>query len=376
MADKRDYYEVLGVKKDVSESDLKKAFLKLVKENHPDLHPGDKACEARMKEINEAYEVLSDADKRAKYDRLGFAGVDPNYGAGSPGGGFSGFGDFDLSDILSNLGFGGFNGFGGGTRNRNAPMRGQDIRVGLSISFEEAAFGCEKRIKLSRVEKCESCGGSGCAAGTTPEVCSHCRGSGQVFAQRRTAFGVMQSSQQCPMCGGSGKIIHQPCTKCGGAGVEKRQRTITVNIPAGADSNQTFALSGEGHAGENGGPAGDLLVTVSVRPHEFFIRDGNDVRYEMPVSVTQAILGSELDVPTIDGNVRFSIPEGTQPGEQFAIRGKGIPYMHSARRGDEIITVKVTIPRNLTIEQKDLVQQLDESLDGGAKRKRPKKFKL
>ncbi len=377
MANKRDYYQVLGVDKSVSPEDLKKAYRKLVKENHPDLHPGDKECEARMKEANEAYEVLSDADKRAKYDQFGFAGVDPNYGAGSPGGGFSGFGDFDLSDILGTVFGGGFGGFGGGSaRSRNAPQQGQSIRVGLSISFEEAAFGCDKQIKLNRVETCSECGGSGCEKGTTPEVCSQCRGSGMVMSQRRTAFGVMQSSQPCPKCGGKGKIIHQPCKKCGGAGSERRQTTISVSIPAGADTNQTFCLTGEGHAGTNGGPSGDLLVTISVRPHEYFVREGNTVFYEQTVSVTQAILGAELEIPTIDGPVRFSIPEGTQPGDRFTIRGKGIPYMRSPRRGDEVVTVKVAVPKNLTSEQKELVRKLDEELDGGGKKKRKPKFKI
>ncbi|MGM9522494.1 MAG: molecular chaperone DnaJ [Oscillospiraceae bacterium] len=371
MADKRDYYEVLGVGKNATDAELKKAFFKIAKENHPDLHPGDKECEQRLKEANEAYEVLSDKDKRAKYDQFGFAGVDPNFAA-SNGGGFSGgFDGFDLGDILGSV----FSGFGGDTaRNRNAPMRGESIRVGVSISFEEAAFGCDKRITVSRTETCDECGGNGCAQGTTPEVCPTCHGSGVVMTQKRTMFGVMQSSAECPKCGGRGKIIHQPCGKCHGSGTVRKQKTINVTIPAGIDNNQTFALRGQGHAGLNGGPAGDILVTVSVRPHEFFKREGFSILYEMPISVTQALLGADLEVPTLDGKVKYSIPEGTQSGDVFRLKGKGVPYRNG--RGDQYVTIKINIPKELTNEQRELVKKLDESLGGGAGGdSKPHKFK-
>lgn len=373
MADKRDYYEVLGVNRNASDSELKKAFYKLVKENHPDLHQGDKQCEERMKEINEAYEVLSDKEKRAKYDQFGFAGVDPNYGAGSPGGGFSGFGDFDLSDILANA-FGGFGGFGGSSsRSKNAPVKGASIRVNLNIKFEEAVFGCEKEIKITRQETCGECGGNGCEKGTTPEVCPQCHGSGMVMSQTSTMFGTMSSSRPCPKCRGEGKIIHQPCKNCGGSGIEKRQKTVKVSIPAGADEGQTFVLSGEGHCGKNGGPNGDLLVTLTVRKHEYFVRDGNNILYELPISVTQAILGAEIEVPTADGETNLSIPAGTQPGDRFTLRGKGVPYIRSKRRGDEIVTVKVVIPKELTIEQRGLVKKLDETMDDSGRAKKSRK---
>ena len=362
MADKRDYYEVLGVGRDASEADIKKAYRRLAKENHPDLHPDDKECEARFKEINEAYEVLSDSDKRSKYDQFGFAGVDPNYAASSGAGGFGdGFGDFDLGDIFGSF----FSGFGGGgARSRNAPIRGENIRIGVTVSFEEAAFGCDKNVSVSRIETCDECGGNGCAKGTTPEVCPTCKGTGTVMSQKRTMFGVMQTSSACTQCGGTGKIIHQPCSKCHGAGAVKRQKTISVNIPAGIDHNQTISLRGQGNAGLNGGPSGDLLITISIRPHQYFKREGSSVLYEMPVTVTQAILGAELEVPTLDGKVKYSIPEGTQSGTVFRLKGKGVPFLRGSGRGDQFVTVNVVIPKGLTSQQKELVRQLDDSMNG------------
>lgn len=365
MADqKRDYYEVLGIGKGASDDEIKKAYRKLAKENHPDLHPDDKGAEARFKEINEAYEVLSDGDKRAKYDQFGHAGVDPNFGAGGFGGGFGGM-DFDLGDIFGSI-FGG--GFGGGatTRNRNAPRKGESLRVGISVSFEEAAFGCEKEISVSRVDKCETCGGTGCEKGTTPERCSNCNGTGTVYTQQRTPFGVMQTTGECPKCHGTGKIIHQPCKTCRGAGAVRKQKKISVSIPAGIDNGQTISLRGQGNAGVNGGPAGDLLITVAVRPHNMFKREGSSVLCQMDISVTQAILGAELEVPTIDGKVKYTIPEGTQSGTVFRLRGKGIPYLRGSGRGDQYVTVNIKIPKNLTSEQKELLIKFDESLTGKA----------
>ncbi|MGX8699545.1 MAG: molecular chaperone DnaJ [bacterium] len=364
MAEKRDYYEVLGLGKDAGEGDIKRAFRKLAKENHPDLHPGDAAAEARFKEINEAYEVLSDPEKKSRYDQFGFAGVDPSYGAGQGGGAYGAdFGDIDLGDLFGSF-FGG--GFGGSGRTRNGPQKGASIQASVSITFEEAAFGCEKKITLNRSEVCPDCGGNGCEKGTTPEICPDCRGTGTVRTQRQTPFGIMQTQSECPRCGGKGKIIHQPCKSCRGQGYVRKQKTVSVNIPAGIDNNQTISLRNEGHAGRNGGPNGDVLIAVSVKPHAYFQREGTSVLYELPISVTQAILGDEVEVPTLDGKVKYQIPEGTQSGTVFRLRGKGIPYIRTGQRGDEYVTVTVEIPKNLTQKQRDLVRELAESMDGKA----------
>ena len=369
---KRDYYEVLGLQKSASEDEIKKAFRKAAKENHPDLHPGDKEAEARFKEINEAYEVLSDPDKKSRYDQFGFAGVDPNFGAGAGGAYSGGFGDFDLGDIFGNI-FGG--GFGGSARTRNSPMKGESIRQNVSISFEEAAFGCDKKITFNRVEPCPDCGGSGCAPGSSPQTCPDCRGTGTVVTQRQTMFGVMQTQTDCPKCGGRGKIINDPCKKCRGLGNVRRQKSIDFSIPAGIDDGQTVSKRGEGHAGLNGGPNGDLLVSVSVRPHEYFTREGTSVLLTYPISVTQAILGAEVEVPTLDGKVKYTIPEGTQSGTVFRLRGKGIPYLRSQdRRGDQFVTVAVEIPKALTKEQRELVEKLAASMNEKAPNLKKKKF--
>ena len=358
---KRDYYEVLGVSKNASDADIKRAYRKLAKENHPDLHPGDKACEARFKEANEAYEVLSNPDKKAKYDQFGFAGVDPNYGgAGGYGGGFTGDFDFgDLGDIFGSF-FGG--GFGGGQARRNGPVRGETIRTSVSISFEEAAFGCEKEVVIERTENCSECGGSGCAKGTTAEVCPECHGNGTTQVRRQTPMGIFATTQTCPKCGGRGKIIHHPYPKCRGVGTERRSRTIKAAIPAGIDNGQTISLRGQGHAGRNGGPAGDLHITVTVRPHEIFRREGNSVLCEAPISFVQAALGAEMEIPTIDGKVQYSIPEGTQSGTVFRLRGKGIPNLNGKGRGDQFVTVYVETPRNLTAEQREALKKFGETL--------------
>ena len=369
---KRDYYEVLGLQKSASEDEIKKAFRKAAKENHPDLHPGDKEAEARFKEINEAYEVLSDPDKKSRYDQFGFAGVDPNFGAGAGGAYSGGFGDFDLGDIFGNI-FGG--GFGGSARTRNSPMKGESIRQNVSISFEEAAFGCDKKITFNRVETCPDCGGSGCAPGSSPQTCPDCRGTGTVVTQRQTMFGVMQTQTDCPKCGGRGKIINDPCKKCRGLGNVRRQKSIDFSIPAGIDDGQTVSKRGEGHAGLNGGPNGDLLVSVSVRPHEYFTREGTSVLLTYPISVTQAILGAEVEVLTLDGKVKYTIPEGTQSGTVFRLRGKGIPYLRSQdRRGDQFVTVSVEIPKGLTKEQRELVEKLASSMNEKTPNLKKKKF--
>ena len=367
-AEKRDYYEVLGVGKDASADDIKKAYRKAAKENHPDLHPGDKECEERFKEVNEAYEVLSDEEKRKKYDQFGHAAFDPNAGFGGAGGGFGGFGDFgDLGDIFGS--FGDIFGFGGGGQraNPNAPRKGDNIRTSVSISFEEAAFGCEKEVTVGRVETCPDCNGSGCQPGTTPEVCPDCKGTGSVRTTQRTPFGMVQSSAACSKCRGTGKIIHQPCKTCKGMGAIRRQHKVKVTIPAGIDDGQAISQRGKGNAGVNGGPAGDLLVSVIVRPHARFERDGNSVLLEQPISFAQATLGAEIEVPTLDGKVKMNIPEGTQPGATFRLRGKGVPYLRGSGRGDQFVTVTVAVPKNLTGSQKELLRQYAAStgeLDG------------
>ena len=367
MADKRDYYEVLGVKKDATADEIKKAYRKLTKENHPDLHPGDKACEERFKEANEAYEILSDEEKRKKYDQYGHAAFDPNAGFGA--GGFDGFGGFGgFGDIFSDI----FGGFGGSTRsNPNAPRRGESVRATVNISFEEAAFGCKKEVTVAKVETCPDCKGTGCAPGTTPEICPDCKGTGSVTVSQRTPFGMMQSSTQCSKCRGTGRIIHQPCKTCRGMGAVRRQHKVEVNIPAGIDDGQTISKPGGGNAGVNGGPAGDLLVSVIVRPHARFERDGTSVLLDQEISYAQAVLGAEVEVPTLDGKVKLTIPEGTQPGAVFRLRGKGIPYLRGSGRGDQFVSVSIKVPKNLTGSQKELLRQYAASmgeLDGDAGR--------
>ena len=358
MADKRDYYEVLGVEKSASADELKKAYRKLAKENHPDLHPGDKECEARFKEVNEAYEVLSDEDKRAKYDQYGHAAFDPNAGFGGFGGfdGFGGFGDI-FGDIF---GFGGFG--GGGGRNPNAPRKGDSIRATATVKFEEAAFGCKKDVTVARVEQCPDCKGTGCAEGTTAEVCPDCKGAGVVKTSQRTPFGMVQSNAPCSKCKGKGKIIHTPCNMCRGMGSIRRQHKINVNIPAGADDGTTFSLRGQGNAGVNGGPAGDLLVTVIVQPHARFEREGSSVLLEQEISFAQAALGDEIEVITLDGKVKLTIPEGTQNDTVFRLRGKGIPYLRGQGRGDQYVTVRVKVPKNMSTNQKELLKQFANSM--------------
>ena len=362
---KRDYYEVLGVAKTASDDELKKAYRKLAKQYHPDMNPGDKGAEAKFKEINEAYEVLSDKDKRAKYDQFGHAGVDPNFGGGGFGGygDFVDFGDFGFGDILGDL-LGG--GFGGRSANRSGPQRGESLRAGVTISFEEAAFGCEKEISLTRLESCESCHGSGCAPGTTAEVCPDCRGSGTVRVQQRMGGMAFTSSAPCSRCRGTGKIIHQPCKSCGGGGNVRKQRKISVSIPQGINDKQAVSLRGQGNAGANNGPAGDLIVEVRVKPHPYFQREGTSVLYECPVSFYQAAMGAELEIPTIDGKVKYTLPAGTQPGATFRLRGKGIPELRGRGRGDQYVTVQVRVPTSLTNQQRDALQAFAEAMGESA----------
>ncbi len=373
---KRDYYEVLGVSKGASEDEIKKAYKKMARKYHPDLNPGDKNAEEKFKEVNEAYEVLSDANKKARYDQYGHAGVDPNFGAGGGfGGGFNGDFDFgDLGDIFGSF-FGG-SGFGGGRRsNPNAPSRGESIRMSLAISFEEAAFGCEKAVTIDRMETCESCHGNGCASGTTPEICPDCHGSGVVQVRRQTPMGVFATSSPCQRCGGKGRIIHQPCRECRGSGLVRKRKTIQASIPAGIDNGQTISIRGQGNAGQNGGPAGDLLITITVRPHEIFRREGTSVLCEAPITFPQAVMGAELEIPTIDGKVKYTLPEGTQSGTTFRLKGKGIPSLNGRGRGDQYVTVYIETPRNLNREQKEALKKFAESVGENNYEERKKFFR-
>jgi len=371
---KRDYYEVLGVDKKASADEIKKAYRKSAMKYHPDRNPGDKEAEEKFKEIGEAYEVLSDEGKRSRYDQFGFAGVDPNYGAGAGGygggfnGGFGGFGDFgDLGDI-----FGEF--FGGGARTRgnsaNAPRRGENILSQLELTFEEAAFGCEKEVAPQRIENCAVCNGSGSSDGQV-ETCATCRGSGQVRTTQNFMGMQMQSTAVCPKCNGKGKTIKNPCSTCKGKGKVRRSKLIKVKIPAGVDEGQSVRVRGEGNVGANGGPSGDLLVEVYIKRHPIFTRHGMDVLCEVPISFTQAALGAQIQVPTLDGTVSYDLPEGTQTGTAFTLAGKGIPEINNPRRrGNQRFTVVVETPTRLTREQKELLRQLDGTLEESPKRKK------
>lgn len=359
MADtKRDYYEVLGLQKGASEADIKKAYRQMAKKYHPDLNPGDKAAEEKFKEVGEAYEVLSDSEKRSRYDQFGHAGVDPNYGAGGAGSYNVDFGD--LGDLFGSF-FGG--GFGGGGRsNPNAPRRGADEHQTVMLSFEEAAKGCRKEVSYKRVETCNECGGTGAKPGTSPKTCPDCNGAGYVRVNQRTPFGVIQSQHSCDKCHGTGKIIEQRCSKCSGMGKVRVTSKKTVDFPAGVDEGQQVRVSGAGDQGSNGGVAGDLFVEVGVRPHPIFERDGYDVHMTQPITYGQAVLGAEIEVPTLDGNVKIKIPAGTQPGDENRMQSKGIQRLNSRSKGDQYVHFTVAVPKNVTEEQRELIMQLEKSM--------------
>ncbi|MBQ1536748.1 MAG: molecular chaperone DnaJ [Ruminococcus sp.] len=363
MAEKRDYYEVLGIQKGASEDEIKKAFRKKARENHPDLHPDDPSYVEKFQEINEANEVLSDPEKRARYDQFGHAGVDPNYGGGGGMDGFGGMGGFgDMSDILESI-FGGFGGFGGSSRsNVNAPRRGSDIQESVTINFMDACSGKKQEVKLFRMAVCEACHGTGADSGTTAEICPDCQGRGSVKTTQRTPFGAISSTKPCPHCGGKGKIVKNPCIKCRGVGRVRVQKTVNVDIPAGIDDGQTIRLSGQGDCGINGGPAGDLLLNISVRNHPLFNREGYDIHCDIPVTYMDAVLGAEITVPTIDGDVKYNIAEGTQNGTVFRLKGKGIKKVNRAERGNQYVKIYVEVPKNLTKKQKDLLREFEASL--------------
>lgn len=355
MAQKRDYYEVLGVQKGCSDDEIKKAYRKLAKKYHPDLNPDDANAEANFKEVNEAYEVLSDSSKRSRYDQFGHAGVDPSSGGGY-GGGAAGF-DFDVGDIFESF-FGG--GFGSSrSSNPNAPQRGSDIHINTNISFMEACSGIEREVKITRMETCDECNGTGADKGTSVTTCSECKGSGKLKTPQRSPFGVIYSSRTCHKCGGKGKIIEKPCSKCGGGERLRKTRKLNVTIPAGIDDGQTLLVRSQGDAGINGGPRGDLNVTVTVRPDPLFTRKGFDVYCDVPLTFVQAALGDEVIIPTIDGKVKHNIPEGTQPGTIFRLRNKGIKRLNRDGRGDQYVTVKVEVPRGLSKKQKEILREID-----------------
>ena len=357
--DKRDYYEVLGVAKTATDDEIKKAYRTLAKKYHPDLNGGDKDCEAKFKEVNEAYEVLSDPQKRARYDQFGHE--DPR--AGGAGGGYGDFtggfgGGFD--DIFSAF-FGG--GFGGGGQRARGPQRGDDLRYDLTITFEEAAFGCEKEISVTRDENCEECGGTGARKGTQPTQCPTCHGTGQVQSFVNTPIGRV-SNILCEACHGQGTIINDPCPKCSGRGRVRRNRKITIKIPAGIDNGMQIPLRKQGEPGLRGGENGDLYIFVTVKPHKLFTRENYDLYCDVTVSFTQAALGGEIDVPTLNGMIKHNLPEGTQPGTVIRLRGQGIQNLRGAGKGDLYIKVNVEIPRKLTDKQKELLMQFDETLTG------------
>ena len=358
----RDYYEILGLDKNADADAIKRAYRQLAKKYHPDLNPGDAEAEKNFKEVNEAYSVLSDAEKKAKYDQFGHAAFDPTAGAGGYGGAYSGgFGDFgDLGDIFGSI-FGSAFGGGGGGR-RNGPQRGEDITVRVSLAFEEAAFGCKKDVSYTRLHKCPACHGSGAEPGTSAETCPDCRGSGQRVTVQRMGGMAFQSKTTCDKCRGTGKFISSPCQKCRGVGLERESRKLSVNIPAGIDDGERIALRGQGSEGRNGGPAGDLIILISVKSHAIFERDGVHMFCEVPITVTEATLGAEIDVPTLEGPIKYKIDEGTQPGATFTLKGKGIPYVNSSsRRGDLTFTVKVEIPKGLSEKQKDALRAFAEA---------------
>lgn len=364
LANKRDYYEVLGIQKGASEDEIKKAYRKLAKKYHPDLNPGDQEAEMRFKEVSEAYEVLSDSSKRSKYDQFGHAGVDPNFGGGAGGYSGGGFGGVDIGDIFDSMFGGGFGGFGGGRRNNpNAPRAGEDVFASITISFLEACKGVSKEVSVSKLESCSTCHGSGAAPGSKPTPCPECGGTGKIQVQQRTPFGVMSTTRTCSRCGGKGTTIASPCPDCHGTGRQSTSKRVKINIPAGIDDGQTLLVSGGGNTGTNGGPNGDLNIAITVRPDPIFNRKGFDVLCEVPITYWQAVNGADITVPTIDGKVKYHVPEGTQPGTTFRLRGKGISRLHERGRGDMLATITIEVPKNLSAQQKEALKLFEDSLE-------------
>lgn len=369
MAEKRDYYEVLGVNKNATDDELKKAYHKLARKYHPDLNKDDPHAADKFKEVNEAYSVLSDPQKRAAYDQYGHAAFQQGGGAGSAGGnpfggfqgGFGGFGGGEGMDDIFNMFFGGAGRSSSRRQADNGPRQGSDLRMDMQITFEEAAFGTEKKVRLNREEECETCHGSGSAAGYSPETCPDCHGTGEIRVTQNSLFGQVVNVRTCPKCHGTGKIVTHPCKDCHGTGRVKKRRTLTVKIPAGVDNGSRLRVSGEGEAGIRGGRPGDLYVYLYVKPHKFFEREGTTVSCEVPISIVQATLGAEIEVPTLYGKVSVKVPEGTQPGRVLRLRGKGIPSLRTGQKGDEMIRLKVVIPTGLSDAQKEALRKFGEA---------------
>ncbi|MBQ0005046.1 MAG: molecular chaperone DnaJ [Clostridiales bacterium] len=367
MADKRDFYEVLGLHKGATDDEIKKAYRKLAMKYHPDRNPDNKEAEEKFKEINEAYEILSDSEKRSMYDRFGHAGVDPNAGFGGGAGGFGGFG-----------GAGGFGGFedifdmfggafgGGGRARRNGPQKGRDIQKSITIDFTEAIFGCTKEIELAKNVRCKTCNGEGTAAGTTKSTCSYCGGSGQVSQVSNTMFGRFQNVTACPNCHGSGKVIDTPCPDCGGQGSNRKTVKIKVDIPAGVDSENIIPLRGQGEPGINGGPEGDLYIVVNVRPHSTYKRKGDNLYLELPITFDQAALGAKVKVPGFGETYSYTISPGTQTGSEFRLRGKGVPNPRTRRKGDLFVKVVVEIPTKLSSKEKKAIKEMADKMSDTA----------
>jgi chaperone protein DnaJ len=370
----KDYYAVLGVEKTADDKELKKAYRKLAMKYHPDKNPDNKEAEEKFKEVNEAYEVLSDPQKRQIYDQYGADAVNGQGGFGGAGG-FNGAGDFGdiFGDIFGDFFGGGSRGFGGfGGAQKRGPRRGADIRQHIGITFEEAVFGKKVSLKVNRSEECDECHGTGCKPGTSKSTCNTCGGRGVISEVRQTMFGSMASQRECPDCHGTGEKIESPCSKCGGSGSVRKTKTIEVNIPAGIDDGQTIKLAGQGEFGEPGAPRGDLYLWIEVKPHKLFKRDGFDIYMDMPISFVQATLGDELEVPTIDGNVKYSMPPGTQTGTVFRLKGKGIQRINSSARGDQYVKVNVQIPKKISDKQADLLKKFaeeDGEIVNGSKKK-------
>ena len=365
MADKRDYYEILGVQKGASDADIKKAYRQVAKKYHPDMNPGNAEAEAKFKEATEAYEVLSDSDKRARYDQFGHAAFDPKSGAG--GGGFGGFEGFDMGDMFGDI-FGDM--FGGrSSRKTNGPMKGANIKSGIRVSFEEAAFGTEKELEIPLKDECKECHGSGAQPGTSPEVCTKCGGKGQVVYTQQSLFGMVRNVQTCPDCSGSGKIVKHKCSYCAGTGYVKSKKKISVTVPAGIDNGQNIRMREKGEPGTNGGPRGDLLITILVDRHPKFQRQEYDIFSTEPISFTQAALGSTITIDTIDGKIEYEIQPGTQTDTKIKLKGKGVPTLRNKNiRGDHYVTLVVEVPDKLTKEQKDLLNQYDQTVTDSSKR--------
>lgn len=364
MANKRDFYEVLGVGRDAGTDDIKKAYRKLAKKYHPDSNPGDKEAEIKFKEASEAYAILSDPEKRQNYDKFGHAAFE----SGGPNSGYHfNMDDIDLSDIFGSFFGGGFSdffggGFSGSARNSNAPRQGKHVRIVTNISFEDSVKGCKKTIELKVKEVCKTCNGTGAKPGTSPETCDKCGGRGQVVYSQDTIFGKVQNVQTCPKCHGTGKIIKEKCHTCHGSGYEDIKKKIEIDIPAGIDDGQTIVISGNGEPGVNGGPRGDLYVLVQVARDPKFIRRGNDIFTSVNMSYAQAVLGGEIIVKTVHGDVAYKIEQGTPTGTKVRLRGKGMPIVHGRGNGDHYVTLVIAVPKKITAEQKELLKKLDESL--------------